>query len=455
MRADLTIQCSGAADRIYWQMYAGFFILIYPVFVPMAIFLVLFYSRQEINVKLERLDDGETVEVNGVKHVIYSFAALQHKDDKIRERLFDKYDTDGSKSLEREEMARFIEHSLLRIGEKVKLMKAAVDGQPGRSISEEEDYIEVRITEFNFDSTFRVKSLDDDFDEDELDVNPNKVPKDRLKRLARINDDALDEVMALEGDVVTKEHMYDALNAYEKAEKTRIVNSNSQKSLRHPGDLGAQDSSKSVQPFETMNENLNELKEQLVLALASKICHFRKYRWCVAKVSTYQRRFSALTPSRVAFAQVVRRRTACDSLAPNVRAHLHPERGQPGRFGCGSVPRERLHPARAAPVPRRERRSRFDREHVVRLHLDARATLPSNGGPKRSAASSRRSHVRRGHLHAPSDGAADPAPDHAGPGRRRPLSGSSATRRGQRRGSKRAAQPAAPGEHATGPRLRH
>ena len=38
----------------------------------------------------------------------------------------------------------------------------------------------------------------------------------------------------------------------------------------------------SIQPLETIHENLNELKEELVQALADKICHFRKYRWCVA-----------------------------------------------------------------------------------------------------------------------------------------------------------------------------
>ena len=282
LRADLTIACDGGEERIWWQLYAMFFILVYPVMVPMAIFRVLYFSRQEINIKLKRLDNYESVEVDGEKHVIYSFAALQKKDDAIKQRLiveeFAKYDKGSTGTLDRDELGDFICHSLLRVGEKARL--ALPSGEE----------VVIRIVEFNVGGgTFVVEPLSA---EQELDIDVSKVPREWLTRLKRINDDALDEILE-HFEQIDMSNMFEALTKYEEAEKVYTVSHR----LRRGFSQKAQSSRKKMQRMQSTSVKFslrhltvqsiehgfkqieNELKEQLVLALAGKISHFRKYRW--------------------------------------------------------------------------------------------------------------------------------------------------------------------------------
>ena len=60
LRAELTLSCEQSARRNNWVLYSGLCIAIYPVGVPLLIFVVMYRRRKEINLLQQALKDNDS-----------------------------------------------------------------------------------------------------------------------------------------------------------------------------------------------------------------------------------------------------------------------------------------------------------------------------------------------------------------------------------------------------------
>lgn len=63
LRAELTLACDGSVRRGKWVLYSGLCIALYPVGVPLLIFVLLYRRRKEINLVQHALKDSDSQHV--------------------------------------------------------------------------------------------------------------------------------------------------------------------------------------------------------------------------------------------------------------------------------------------------------------------------------------------------------------------------------------------------------